>query len=109
MREALTSLLRSNGFRAEAFASADEFLNFAGRNQTSCLILDVRMPGCNGVELQWRLKSENCLVPIVFIAAHGDQKMREEVIRRGAVDLLSKPFSEESLLSAIQAALEKAA
>ena len=109
VREAITSLLRSNGFRTRVFASAEEFLASPARSETNCLILDINMPGMNGVELQWRLKAEHCPIPIIFITAHADHKTKEEVLRRGAIDLLAKPFTEDSLLRAIEAALQKSA
>ena len=105
MREALESLLRSAGFRTAAFASAVEFLGARGRLSLDLLILDVLMPGVSGLELQEELMREGSRTPIVFISAHGDAGERKRGLARGAVDFLYKPFSEDSLLEAIAAAL----
>jgi FixJ family two-component response regulator len=105
VREATTSLLRSNRFTAETFSCAEEFLNSPLLVKTRCLLLDIRMPGMNGLELQRRLVGEGRAIPIVFITAHEDQESRMEAMRAGAVDFLSKPFSEEALLKAIRDAL----
>ena len=105
MREALKSFLKSVGFKAEAFASAEEFLNSGQVPVTVCLILDVRMPGMSGVELQDRLTSSHDGVPIVFISAHADEEARARALESGAIDFLQKPFSDEALLSAIDAAI----
>jgi FixJ family two-component response regulator len=105
VREATTSLLKSNGFRAEVFSSAEEFLGSRYLDETGCLILDVQMPGMNGLELQRRLAAENCKIPIIFISAHDNQDVRKQAMRAGAVDFLPKPFSEEALLGAIRLAL----
>jgi len=101
LREALKGLLRSAGFRAEVFSSAEEFLRSGRLRGTACLILDVRMPGMSGVELQERLMRTDPAVPIVFISAHGDEEVRALALERGAVEFLQKPFSDEALLSAI--------
>lgn len=101
VREAITSLLRSVGFKAKSFASAEKFLRSHVLQQTACLILDVRMPGLSGPELQRRLATESRRIPIIFITAHGDRGLQEEVMRAGAVDFLPKPFSEEALLRAV--------
>jgi FixJ family two-component response regulator len=101
LREALKGLLRSAGFRAEVFASAEEFLNAGRLRGTACLILDVRMPGMSGVELQERLIASDPAFPIIFISAHGDEEVRALALERGAVDFLQKPFSDEALLDAI--------
>jgi FixJ family two-component response regulator len=101
VRQALKGLLKSAGFSADAFASAEEFLSSGQLQATSCLILDVRMPGMSGVELQERLIASNAAVPIIFISAHGDEDVRARALQRGAVDFLQKPFSDEALLDAI--------
>jgi len=101
LREALRGLLRSAGFHAEVFASAEEFLRSGRVRGTACLILDVRMPGMSGVELQERLMASDLAVPIVFISAHGDEEVRALALERGAVDFLQKPFSDDALLTAI--------
>jgi FixJ family two-component response regulator len=106
MRNALDGLLKAVGFPAQAFASAEEFLKSGQQNQTSCLIADIRMPGMSGLELQAHLNAERCRIPIIFITAHGDAKMRLQALRAGAVEFLSKPFDEEALLQSVRAALE---
>ena len=105
MREAIQSLLRSVGFRAKTFASGEQFLQSDQIENTACLILDVRMPGMSGLELQRRLMATQCRIPIVFVTAHGEEEARARALQEGAVDFLLKPFSEEALLNAIQAAL----
>ncbi len=104
MREAITSLLASAGFRSESFASAEKFLNSAHLSETSCLILDVQMPGMNGLELQSQLDREQRRIPIIFITAHTNQEARGGAMRAGAVAFLEKPFSEESLMHALRSA-----
>ncbi len=106
MRNALDGLLKAVGFPAQAFASAEEFLKSGQQHQTSCLIVDIRMPGMSGLELQSQLNAERCRIPIIFITAHGDAKMRMQALRAGAVEFLSKPFDEEVLLESVRAALE---
>ena len=105
VRESLKGLIRSVGFAIEVFPSAENFLNSDRLNDTHCLILDVRMPGMSGVELQRRLVTSKRNIPIIFITAHGDEKARSEALKAGAVDYLFKPFSEQALLNAINAAL----
>jgi len=105
MREAINTLVGSMGFSADEFSSAEDFLN-ADRSQVcDCLILDVRMPGFSGLELQRRLAADNYAVPIVFITAHYSEEERARAIEAGAVDFLSKPFTEQELLNAIDASL----
>jgi len=105
MREAINTLVGSMGFSADEFSSAEDFLN-SGRSQVcDCLILDVRMPGLTGLELQRRLAADNYPVPIVFITAHYSEEERTRAIEAGAVDFLSKPFTEQELLTAIDASL----
>jgi FixJ family two-component response regulator len=106
MRDALGGLLKAVGFPTRAFASAEEFLKSGQHRQTSCLIADIRMPGMSGLELQAQLNTERCRIPIIFITAHGDAKMRIQALRAGAVEFLSKPFDEEVLLESVRAALE---
>ena len=107
VRTALKSLIDSVGFRAEVFCSGEEFLKSPVVSQTDCLITDVRMPGMTGLELQERLNAAGASVPIVFISAHEDKEARARGLRAGAIDFLQKPFSEESLLGAISAGLDK--
>ena len=103
--EAIVSLLESVGYAAAGFVSAQDFLNSPQLRRTACLILDLRMPGIGGLELQRRLAAENIHTPIIFITAHGDQELSAEVLTTGATALLRKPFSQESLLGALRSAL----
>jgi len=105
VRESLQCLIRSFGFAVEAFASAEEFLNSGHLPSTRCMILDVRMPGMNGLELQRRVAASHREVPVIIITAHGDEAARSQALKNGAVDYLLKPFREEALLHAIHAAL----
>lgn len=97
----------SMGYHAEVFPSGEAFLKSPLVSETDCLIADVRMPGMTGLELQERLHDAGSSVPIVFISAHDDGEARAQGLRAGAVDFLKKPFSEDSLLGAIGACLEK--
>jgi FixJ family two-component response regulator len=106
VRVALGGLLKSSGLTARAFESAEEFINSGQQHQTACLISDIRMPGMSGLELQAKLNAEGCRIPIVFITAHGDAKMRMQALRAGAVEFLAKPFDDEALLESVRAALE---
>src|SRR5438309_8146388 len=106
MRGALQGLLKAVGLPAQAFASAEEFLNSGQRHQIACLITDIRMPGMSGLELQAKLNAERCRIPIIFITAHGDEKMRMHALRAGAAEFLAKPFDDEALLESVRAALE---
>jgi FixJ family two-component response regulator len=105
VRESLRALLRSVKFVVEVFASAEEFLSSDRARETDCLILDVRMPGMSGLELQRHLVANHGEMPIIFITAHGDEELRSRALKGGAVDYLLKPFSEEGLLKAVQRAL----
>jgi len=105
VRESLPDLLRQFGFAAEAFTSAEAFLASDLVSETSCLLLDVAMPGMSGPDLQQELTRRRQSIPIVFITAHGDSTVRPRLLARGAVDCLLKPFSEAALLDAIKAAL----
>jgi len=105
VREALRSLLKSVGFKAEVFGSAEDFLSSGHLPGTSCLILDVRMPGMSGFELHEKLIDDKDGVPIIFISAHADEEARARALRSGAVDFLLKPFSDEALLHAIETAM----
>jgi FixJ family two-component response regulator len=108
VREAVQSLLRTAGFRAAAFASAQDFLQSGRLPETACLIVDVRMPGMSGLALQRQLTTAQCPIPIIFITAHGDAETRTRALRAGAVAFLDKPFSDEVLLGAVEAALPSA-
>jgi FixJ family two-component response regulator len=105
VRESLPDLLRQFGFAVQAFSSAEEFLSsdFVGR--TKCLVLDVAMPGMSGPDLQRELMNRRQEIPIVFITAHGGETVRPRLIGQGAVECLSKPFSDTALLEAVNAAL----
>ena len=105
VREALPDLLREFGFAVEAFSSAEEFLASDAGSRTRCLVLDIRMPGMSGLELQRELVHRRQAIPIVFITADRDETSRPRLIAEGAVDCLLKPFSETALLDAINAAL----
>lgn len=107
VRVALKSLIDSVGFRAEPFCSAEEFLSSPHLSETACLITDVRMPGMSGLELQERLNAAHSSIPVVFISAHDDNEARTRGMREGAVAFLQKPFSEDSLLGAITACLDR--
>jgi len=106
MRSALQGLLKAVGMSAQAFASAEEFLQSGQYHQTACLIADIRMPGMSGLELQAKLNAEHCRIPTIFITAHGDAKMRMQALRAGAVEFMAKPFDDEVLLESVRAALE---
>jgi FixJ family two-component response regulator len=105
MRGALHGLLKSVDLPAQVFGSGEEFLKSGWQHQTACLIADIRMPGMSGLELQAQLNAEGCRVPIIFITAHGDERMRMQALRAGAVEFLAKPFDEETLLDSVRAAL----
>jgi FixJ family two-component response regulator len=106
VREALRSLIKSVGFSAEIFASAEDFLNSSHLKDTACLILDVQMPGMGGLELQRQLASGDYPIPIIFITAHKNEEAQARALQAGAIDFLRKPFSEQALLDAVDAALE---
>jgi FixJ family two-component response regulator len=106
LRVALQGLLKATGFPAEAYASAEEFLSSGQQQKTACLITDIRMPGMSGLELQAKLNADRHRIPIIFLTAHGDEKMRMQALRAGAVEFLAKPFDAEALLENVRAALE---
>ena len=106
MRSALQGLLKSAGLPAQAFASAEEFLKSGQQHQVGCLVADIRMPGMSGLELQAKLNADHCRIPTIFITAHGDEKMRMQALRAGAVEFMAKPFDDEALLESVRAALE---
>jgi FixJ family two-component response regulator len=106
IRSALQGLLKAVGLPALAFASGEEFLNSGERSQIACLIADIRMPGMSGLDLQAELNAQRCRIPIIFITAHGDEKMRMRALRAGAVEFMAKPFNDEALLESVRAALE---
>lgn len=110
VRRALTRLIQSAGYQAQAFSSARDFLDYwrGGAEGPACLILDVRMPGLSGLDLQHELRSANALLPIIFITGHGDIPMSVKAMKDGAVDFLAKPVKDKVLLKAIEQALERA-
>ena len=105
VRESVPDLLREFGFEAIAFASAEAFLASESVSQTRCLILDIAMPGMSGLDLQQELKRRQHKIPIVFITAHGDTRLRWQLLAQGAVECLFKPFSETALLDALNSAI----
>jgi len=107
MRESLKNLLRSVGLRVEAFASAQEFLRSTRPDVPGCLVLDVRLPGLSGLDLQRRLAEVDMAMPIIFITGHGDIPMTVQAMKAGAVEFLPKPFRDQDLLDAIQQALDR--
>ena len=107
IREALRSLIRSVGLKVQTFASAHEFLASSRPDVPACLILDVRMPGLSGLDLQRELAEADIHIPIIFITGHGDIPMSVRAMKAGAVEFLTKPFRDQDLLDAIQQALER--
>jgi FixJ family two-component response regulator len=107
VRGTLQELLRAAGFSSRAFESAEAFLGSGQQQETACLITDIRMPGMSGLELQARLNAERCRIPTIFITAHGDEEMRFQALREGAVEFLPKPFDDEVLVESIRAALDR--
>jgi FixJ family two-component response regulator len=106
VQTALQDLIESEGLSTLCFGSAEQFLDSGAQHKAACLIADIRMPGMSGLELQTKLKAERCRIPIIFITAHGDAKMRSQAMHDGAVKFLSKPFDNTVLLEAVHAALE---
>jgi FixJ family two-component response regulator len=106
MRSALQGLLKAVGLPARAFASAEEFLESGQQHDTGCLIADIRMSGMSGLELQAKLNAERLRIPTIFITAHGDERMRMQALRAGAVEFMEKPYDDEVLLESVRAALE---
>src|SRR6202022_1574895 len=107
MREALKNLLRSVGLAVETFGSAKEFLTSQRSKGPGCLVLDVRLPGLSGLDLQRQLADANIQIPIIFITGHGDIQMSVRAMKAGAIEFLTKPFRDQDLLEAFHAALEK--
>ena len=106
MQDCLGDLMEAAGLVAHCFASAEEFLASDLRAQAACLILDIHMPNMSGLQLQTRLKEEECNIPIIFITAHGDARMRIRAMREGAVEFLTKPFDHHLLLKRVRTALD---
>ena len=107
IREALQRLLRSVGLQVTTFASAHEFLHHRGADVPGCLVLDVRLPGLSGLDLQHELAAAQLDLPIIFITGYGDIPMTVQAMKAGAVEFLTKPFRDQDLLDAIQQALER--
>jgi FixJ family two-component response regulator len=107
VRKSLSRLLRSAGYTAETFSSAEEFLRREHFDGVGCILLDVKMPGLSGMDLQEELNKADYHLPIVFITGHGDIPTSVEAMKKGAVDFLTKPFDDEELLQALRAAIEK--
>ena len=106
VREALGSLIRSVGFAVQAFASAEAFLNSPDLARTDCLLLDIHMPGMDGVALRRLLQRDYPAIPVVFITAHwSEEEARSRALAEGAVDSLLKPLSEDAVLTAVRTAL----
>lgn len=107
IRDSIRSLLRSVGLRVEAFESCESFLHARRQEVASCLVLDVRLPGENGLDFQTRLRQAGMEIPIIFITAHGDIPMTSRAFKAGAVEFLPKPFQKDELLNAIHDALTR--
>ena len=107
MRQAIQDLVESVGLRAESFATGQEFLNKRRTSDSSCLVLDVRLPQMSGLDFQQRLTEIGMQIPIIFITAHGDVPMSVMALKSGAVEFLTKPFRDQDLLDAIQQALDR--
>ena len=105
IRRTTSRLIESFGFRAAAFESAESFLSSGRLNDASCLIVDVQMPGMNGLQLQCQLAAANCRIPIIFITAYDDNESRRRAMQAGAVAFLGKPFSGEQLLQWIRSTI----
>jgi FixJ family two-component response regulator len=106
VQSALQDLIESEGLPTVCFGSAEQFLDSGAQSKAGCLIADIRMPGMSGIELQAKLKADRCRIPIIFITAHGDAKMRIQAMRDGAVEFLTKPFDNAVLLETVHAAVE---
>ena len=107
MRESLTNLLRSVGHNVETFGSAQEFLSSKRPDAAGCLVLDIRLPGISGLDLQRELAREDTEIPIIFITGHGDIQMSVRAIKAGAVEFLTKPFRDQDLLDAVRQAIDR--
>jgi FixJ family two-component response regulator len=106
VRESLPDLIREFGFSVRAFSSAEEFLVSGSIGQTECLIVDIAMPGMSGPDLQQELELRGLAIPIIFITAHGDETVRPRMLATGAVECLLKPFSDDALRKALDAAFQ---
>jgi FixJ family two-component response regulator len=106
MQDSLHDLMESAGLVARCFGSAEEFLESGLHRQAACLITDILMPRMSGLELQTRLKDEECDIPIIFVTAYGDPRIRIQAMREGAVEFFAKPFDHQLLLKTVRAALD---
>jgi len=106
VRDAISSLLRSAGYKTAGFASAEAFLQARSCAEPDCLVLDVRMPGLSGLELQRELHDLKSPIPVIFITAHNDDQVRATALQQGAAAFLGKPFNDDALLGAIDSAIE---
>lgn len=106
VRKSLEGLMSVEGIPALLFASAEDFLASKHKRDVACLILDIRLPGLSGLELQAKLNADGYRIPIIFITAHGDEKVRLRALRAGAAEFLTKPYDDEALLQNVRAALE---
>jgi len=107
VRKSLSFLLKSAGYEVKTFVSAEEFVSQAALNSIGCIILDVRMRGMTGLDLQEHLGNHDCHMPIIFITGHGDIPMSVQAMKKGAVDFLTKPFDDTQLLSLVESAVKK--
>jgi RNA polymerase sigma factor (sigma-70 family) len=107
VRKALARLVQSAGYQVTVFESAEQFLNDSSHDRGACLVLDVRMPGLDGMELQKQLDARGITIPIIFITGHGDIPMSVRAMKAGAIDFLAKPFEDHILLDAIQSAISR--
>ena len=106
VRTALQSVMKQGGLPVLAFASAEEFLNSGEQYHTACVIAGIRLPGISGLQLQSKLNTQHHRIPIIFVTTLGDEKMRMQALRAGAVEFLTKPFDVERLLDSVRAALD---
>jgi FixJ family two-component response regulator len=107
MQDSLRDLIESAGFEAQCFGSAKAFLESDLRSRVACLIVDIRMPKISGLELQGRLKQEECDVPIIFITAYDDDEIRDKAMKQGAVEFFAKPFDHQLLLRILRHTLDR--
>src|ERR1700739_3904876 len=106
MQDSLRDLMEAGGLVARCFGSAEDFLESDLRTRAACLIVDIRMPKMSGLQLQTRLKDEECDIPIIFVTPYGDARMRIQAMRDGAVEFLAKPFDHQLMLKTVRAALD---
>src|SRR5271155_3864268 len=106
MQDSLRNLIESTGLVARCFGSAEEFLEYDLHGEVGCLIAEIQMPGMSGLELQARLKEEQCSIPIIFIASNGGARMRIQAMREGAVEFMARPLDYQLLLKTVEAALD---